>query len=349
MQYQTFNELSGISLLKKAIMSNNTLTTGFSSKWKRILIVISSVILSFFIYSFMTVQIPILKSEMLLNLNSKLGEGALWNHQTNTFWWVDIESGLFHIYDPASKKNTTWPVHQRIGTVVPDKGGNAIVALQDGIYRLQLNNGSLELLAQAPYDPVKFRFNDGKCDPMGRLWVGTMALDGSRETAALYRMNHDYNLVKVLDGITISNGIVWSADGRTMYYIDTPTQQIKEFAFDPSTGNIRFTRVAVQIQRELGSPDGMAIDEKGNLWVGHWGGNAVYCWDPRSGDLITKVDVEAKNVTACAFTGPELDQLIITTASIGMSEEERKQLPLSGSLFKALPGIKGSRIHFFGK
>jgi sugar lactone lactonase YvrE len=295
-----------------------------------------------------TVNIPVIQSEILIDLNSQLAEGALWNHQTQTLWWVDIENGIFHIFNPETGKNTSYRVKQRIGTVVPDQNGHAIVALQDGIYRLLLKDGSLELLARADYDPEKFRFNDGKCDPAGRFWVGTMALDGSKETAALYRMDHDYRLTKVLEGITTSNGIVWTADKKKMYYIDTPTQQVREFDYDLYSGNIRFMRVAVQIPTSLGSPDGMSIDENGNLWIAHWGGRGIYCWNPHSGELITKVEVDAKNVTSCAFGGPLLNQLFITTAMIGLSEEDKKAYSESGSLFVAMPEVKGTESWFFG-
>lgn len=292
---------------------------------------------------------PVIPSELLYDSQSSLGEGAFWNHQTQTFWWVDILGKQLHIYDPATENNTSYTMPQLIGTVVPDQDGNAIVALQDGIYRFYFQDESLELLAKADHDPNKFRFNDGKCDPAGRLWVGSISMDGSKETAALYRMDTDYTLKRVWEGITISNGIVWSADNTRMYYIDTPTQQVKEFNYDNETGDITFSRVAVEIQHELGSPDGMAIDENNNLWIGHWGGLAVYCWDPVSGDLITKVDVAAKNVTSCAFSGENLDQLIITTASVGMSDEEKNNLTDSGGLFLAIPGVKGVLSPFFGK
>lgn len=294
-------------------------------------------------------SVRIIESKLLLDVSARLGEGAFWNHQTNTFWWVDIEGKSFNIYDPATQENTSYPVPHRIGTVVPDQGGNAIVALQDGIYRLILKDGTLELLARPDYDTSRFRFNDGKCDPAGRLWVGTMPTDNTKETAALYRLNHDFTLTRVLEGISISNGIVWTADKKTMYYIDTPTQQVKEYKYNHRTGEIKFTRVAVQIQRELGSPDGMSIDQDGNLWVAHWGGRAVYCWNPRTGDLISKIEVAAKNVTSCAFVGPNLDEMFITSASIGMSDAEKEELPNAGGLFRANPGVKGVRSFFFGK
>lgn len=290
-----------------------------------------------------------ISSELLYDARAQLGEGALWNHNTQTFWWVDIEGKLFQIFDPATGENQSWNVGQRIGTVVPDQQGNAIVALQDGIYRLILADGTLQLLAKASHDPERFRFNDGKCDPAGRLWVGSMPMDGSQETAGLYRMDLDYTLTRVLDGVTISNGIVWTADHSTMYYIDTPTMEVREYSFDKETGDIEFRRVAVTVPREMGFPDGMSIDEEDKLWIGHWAGNGIYRWDPLTGELLAKVEVAAKNVTACDFGGQNMDQLFITTASVGMSEEEREQLPHAGGVFWANPGVKGAKSFFFGR
>jgi len=290
-----------------------------------------------------------IKSELLLNSRSQLGEGALWNHKTRTFWWVDIEGALFHIYNPATGENDTWDVGQRIGTVVPDQQGNAIVALQDGIYRLRLADGSLDLLAKAHHDPQKFRFNDGKCDPAGRLWVGSIPMDGSRETAGLYRMDHDCTLIRVLDGVSISNGIVWTADHSIMYHIDTPTMEVRAYAFDKKTGEIEFRRVAITVPPGMGFPDGMSIDKEDKIWIAHWAGSAVYRWDPLAGRLLAKVEVAAKNVTSCDFGGENMDQLFITTASVGMSEEERGYMPHAGGLFIAKPGTTGVKSFFFGK
>ena len=316
-------------------------------------IIHKSIILASVIYLVMSAaysqEYVMIQSKLLLDARSQLGEGALWNHKTQTFWWVDIEGKLFNIFDPTTGENRSWDVGQRIGTVVPDRQGNAIVALQDGIYRLRLEDDSLELLAKAHHDPARFRFNDGKCDPAGRLWVGSMPMDGSQETAALYRMDHDYTLTRVQDGVTISNGIVWTADHSTMYYIDTPTMEVREYDFDVQTGEIEFRRVAVTVPQGMGYPDGMTIDKEDKIWIGHWAGSAVYRWDPVTGDLMAKVEVAAKNVTSCDFGGENMDQLFITTAIVGMSDEERKQLPHAGGLFIAKPEVKGAKSFFFGR
>jgi sugar lactone lactonase YvrE len=150
-----------------------------------------------------------------------------------------------------------------------------------------------------------------------------------------------------LDSISISNGIVWTKDKKTMYYIDTPTLEIKAFDYDDVTGAISNPRVAVQVNDSLGYPDGMAIDENDKLWVGMWNGNAVICFDPITGEMVSKIEVPAHNVTSCAFGGKNLDTLYITTAREDMSDEEHAKYPLAGSLFKAVPGVKGVKSTFF--
>ena len=167
-------------------------------------------------------------------------------------------------------------------------------------------------------------------------------------TASLYRVDPDGKATKMLDSITISNGIVWTSDRKTMYYIDTPTRQIRAYDYDNASGNISNERVAVNVPDTLGFPDGMAIDEEDMLWVGMWNGDCVARFNPKTGQLVSKIEVPAHNVTACAFGGENLDTLYITTASLDMTEEERLRYPDAGSIFKAVPGVKGVRSPFFG-
>lgn len=154
---------------------------------------------------------------------------------------------------------------------------------------------------------------------------------------------------KMLDSVTISNGIVWTKDKKTMYYIDTPTKHIRAFDFDAKTSMISNERIAVVVDEALGFPDGMTIDADDKLWVGLWNGNAVVRFDPVSGSLMTKIEVPAHNVTSCSFGGENLETLFITTASLDMTEEEQKKYPLAGSLFQVNPGVKGVEGNYFRK
>lgn len=152
----------------------------------------------------------------------------------------------------------------------------------------------------------------------------------------------------MVDSVTISNGIVWTSDAKTMYYIDTPTSKIMAYDYDINTGTISNERVAVEVSLEDGYPDGMTIDSEDMLWVGLWNGNAIAHFNPKTGELISKIKVPAHNITACAFGGENLDILYITTARIDMTPEELDSLPLSGSVFKVVPGVKGVKASFFG-
>lgn len=182
----------------------------------------------------------------------------------------------------------------------------------------------------------------------GILLFISMHLEQTKPHASLYKVNPEGLATKMIDSVTISNGIVWTSDAKTMYYIDTPTSKIMGYDFDFNTGTISNERVAVEVSLEDGYPDGMTIDSENMLWVGLWNGNAVARYNPITGELISKIEVPAHNVTACAFGGENMDILYITTASVDMTPEEQKLWPLSGSVFKAVPGVKGVNASFFG-
>jgi sugar lactone lactonase YvrE len=288
-----------------------------------------------------------LQAEILFDAKARLGEGSFWHPEQNKLWWVNIEGKEFHIFDPATGEDRKYGVGARIGTVVPDTEGKAIVALQNGIHQLNLETEELKLIVNPLKEKENLRFNDGKCDPSGRFWVGSMDLDEEESIASLYKMDHDGSVKEMLKHVTISNGIVWTTDRKTMYYIDTPTLKVKAFDYDDSSGEITNNRTAVDIPEEVGNPDGMAIDTEGKLWVAHWGGFCVARWDPDSGELLQKIEVPAPQVTSCAFGGKDLDILYITTAREGMSDEKLKEFPHSGGIFSAKPGVKGLPFYFY--
>ena len=277
-----------------------------------------------------------------------LGEGAFWNHKTQEFYWIDIVNKKFHIYKPSNKINKSYEMPSEIGTVVPYTNQEAVVALADGIYTVNLESGKLKMFSDAENKMTENRFNDGKCDPLGNLWVGSMHLKQSEPKASLYKINPKGEATKMLGNITISNGIVWTSDNKKMYYIDTPTGNIRAFDYDITNGTITNERVAVKVPESLGYPDGMAIDEEDMIWVGLWNGNSVVRFNPNTGELLQQIKVPAHNVTACAFGGENLDEMYITTARVDMSEEELEKYPLAGSIFKVKPGVKGVKSAFFG-
>jgi sugar lactone lactonase YvrE len=285
--------------------------------------------------------------ELVIDSKSDLGEGAFWNYKTGELIWVDITGQILNFYNPVLRNNKEMFTGQMIGTVVPAESGQMIVALQNGIYMLDPETGSKKLMVDPEENIPDNRFNDGKCDPAGRFWAGTMSLTGKKRAGALYRLDPDSSVHKMEENVTTSNGIVWSSDKMKMYYIDTPTRKVMAYDYDNESGDIRNPQVAVEIPADMGAPDGMAIDEDGNLWIALWGGSAVGCWNPQSGDLIRTIEVPAKNVTSCAFGGDDLGTLYITTARQNTSDEDLKKFPHSGGVFKVRPGIKGTKSNFF--
>ena len=222
------------------------------------------------------------------------------------------------------------------------------MALENGIFHLDLETEKMNLICNPLEELDTIRFNDGKCDPAGRLWVGSMSLKFKKGAASLYRIEPNGSFRKVFGGVTVSNGINWSNNHKILYYIDTPLGNVRAWDYDNETGEISNERIVVSIPDGIGGPDGMTIDAEGKLWVAQWGGNMVGRWDPETGELIGKVEVPAPNVTSCAFGGPDLDVLYITTAG-GDNQKMREEYPLAGSVFKVSPGVKGVKADFYGE
>jgi len=286
-----------------------------------------------------------LEASLFLDTKAQLGEGCFWHPKENKLYWVDIEGHELHITDVVSKGDKHFNTGSRIGCVVPVESGGALVALQNGIHFMDTQTGELTFLNNPL--PQGIRFNDGKCDDSGRFWVGSMHLDMKEGAASLYRFDSDKNIHTMVTNVTCSNGIVWTADRKKMYYIDTPTGNIDAFDFDETTGSISNRSVAVKVPDGYGSPDGMCIDYEDKLWVALWGGNGVAKFDPFTGEMIFKINVPAPHTTCCTFGGKDLRTLFITTAWDGLNDEQRKQYPLSGGIFSIELEVKGVDTNFF--
>lgn len=286
-------------------------------------------------------------TEMKLEIDrvAIVGEGAIWNPFSKKFLWIDIEGKRLFEYDLATKENTEFELPSQPGTVVPVDEKNVILALVDGIYAYNLE--TRELIKKAD-NPESWRFNDGKCDAQGRLWVGTLDTDTYSEPVCnLYKVGSDFSVTKMKDSVIISNGITWSADNSKMYYIDSPTRKVTCFDFDLNAGSISNPKTCLDFKEYQGTPDGNTLDEDGNLWVAFWDGGCVLKCNPKTGEVIEKYDVPAHNVTSLAFGGDDLDTLFITTASNDMSDEEKEQFPDAGKVFSFKPGVKGLPANYF--
>ncbi|UYZ64072.1 SMP-30/gluconolactonase/LRE family protein [Hymenobacter weizhouensis] len=297
----------------------------------------------------MTQQLQAPAVRVALPAQAQLGEGALWNPLDQRLYWVDIEGQLLHIFDPATGQGRSLPTGARIGTVVPTgQAEEVLVALQTGLHRLNTTTGQLTLLVN-PLPDSSLRFNDGKCDPAGRLWVGTLDMQGHPRRAALYRYSPDGHLQTMLTQVSISNGLAWALDQRTMYYVDTPTRTVQAFDYDPATGAITGGRVVIRIPEGHGYPDGITLDAEGQLWIALWGGGRVVRYNPTTGQLLATIAVPAPHTSSCAFGGPGLQTLFITSARQDLSPEQLQEYPLSGNVFAVEPGVAGLPAALFGQ
>ena len=284
--------------------------------------------------------------QVTLGPKAILGEGPSWNARSNQLYWVDIKGHQLHVYDPLSQTTKTYDMGQFTAAVVPREKGGVVLALHHGFYAMDLDTGELTLIQQVETDP-KIRFNDGKCDPAGRFWAGTMSVDKQRGKGKLYCMDVDGSVRVMLEGVTISNGLGWSPDHQTMYYIDTPTREVVAFTYDVETGDIGNKRVVVQLGDEEGNPDGMTVDAEGMLWVAHWGGSNCTRWDPNTGKRVSTIRLPVPCVTSCVFGGRDLTTLYITTAQTPEDKQPLARHELEGRLFYLEQTVTGLPTYSF--
>ena len=275
---------------------------------------------------------------------AETGEGPIWDPVTSRLLWVDIEGHRVLVSDPESGNTEVHEVPAAPGTVVPSKDGEWIVALKDGIYSYREAHRTIRKVAVPDDLTDAVRFNDGKCDPRGRFWVGTVdTVRYADPIAALYRLEGSA-VTRVLGGVTISNGIAWAPDGTRMYYIDTPTRKVVAYDYNLETGELCKGVDAILIPEGWGDPDGCTIDSEGMLWVALWGGYAVSRWNPETGECLQRISLPVKHVTAMAFGGEGLDIMFITTAKASWAGLDE---PDAGKLFVCRPGVKGLNAHLF--
>jgi sugar lactone lactonase YvrE len=276
-----------------------------------------------------------MKTELLFATKATLGEGPIWAARTQTLYWIDIlEKRIYCGGDVLIQ------LDDLIGCIAPRKSGGLVLAQRFGFASLGLDSVKLTHLASLTDEPSNNRFNDGKCDPRGRFLAGTMDMGETDPHGSLYSFDGT-SIKKLLSNVTISNGMAWSPDHKTFYYIDTPTREVRAFDYDLETGAIENPRSAVSIPESFGWPDGMTSDTQGNLWIAMWGGAQVTKWNPETGQLLEQVPVAAKNVSSCVFGGKDLNELYITSARKGLDKATLKQYPLTGGLFRLQTNVEG--------
>ncbi len=278
--------------------------------------------------------------ELISNHVSEWGEGPIWHG--DRLLYVDIETHKIIALTPSSGEEKVWDVGQRVGTVVPRASGGLVWAGDDGFYFLNEETGVSTPIADPEPGMPDNRFNDGKCDPAGRFWAGTICL-AKRPEGSLYCLHTDLRVEKKFGPVTNSNGIIWSGDASTMFYIDTPSKKVRAFDFDKDTSAISNERVVWDTSADPSSPDGMTIDSEDRLWIAFCHGAKVVCYDPRSQTVEAQINFPCVETTACAFGGPELKDLYITTGKKPGFVE-----PLAGRLFVCHTGAQGVPSHAFG-
>jgi sugar lactone lactonase YvrE len=280
-----------------------------------------------------------LQAELVLDAHAELGEGPAWDPEAGWLTWVDIKRSRVRFFDPERAADWAVEVGQHVGAATRRARGGWLLAVRDGFATLDAD-GTVSLVAPVEAERGGNRMNDGKCDPRGRFWAGTMADDETPGAGSLYRLDPDGTVTTMLTGVPISNGLAWSADERTMYYVDSPTGGVDAFDFDPDAGTIANRRRAATVPAGAGAPDGMTIDHDGCLWVAMWGGSAVHRYTP-DGSLDTVVSLPTSQVTCCAFGGGGGDELFITTGRLGLSDQQLGAQPQAGGLFRCRPGTSG--------
>ncbi len=289
-------------------------------------------------------DVPHWAAELVLDSGAELGEGPHWDVATGELVWVDIKAGAVHRFDPAAGTDRSFAAGQPVGAAVPREAGGFALALRDSFATVDENGGELHRLAAVEADRPETRMNDGACDSAGRFWAGTASVTEDEPAGSLYRLTPDGELATMLTGVTISNGIGWSPDDTLMYYVDTPSQLLEAFDFDAVSGTISGRRPVATIDPRDGHPDGLTVDADGCIWLALWDGSAVRKYTP-AGQLDGIVDVPASRPTSCAFGGPELDVLYITSARKEPGRFGRRN---GGGVFAARTGSRGFPSHPFG-
>ena len=281
-------------------------------------------------------------AEPVGDVTALLGEGPYWVAEDDCLLWVDIPRGQLHrTYFPSGE--TTTLTLENASAAFPAVGGG-ILTVGGRKLRLHLpaergEEWVTRVIAEVPARE-RLRFNDAGIDPAGRVWVGSMHLDESSPVAELYRLDAGSVLTRVLDGVTISNGMAWAPDGTRMYYADSPLRRLDVFDYQPATGEASSRRPFVDLSSFKGVPDGLTIDADGCLWVAFFGGGILARITPDA-EIDAVLDLPVSQPTSCAFGGPGMTDLYVTTASIGLSEQELAAQPLAGRLLRLHPGPVG--------
>lgn len=282
---------------------------------------------------------------MVVAAGAIVGEGPVWDDQSQTLIWVDIMNGRVHRYDPATGEDIFLDAGQHVGAAIPRDKGGLVLATPSG-FSLLSEDGTVEHKTSVEESISNNRMNDAKCDSNGRIWAGTMDYDGTSPSAALYRLNTDWVATKMVTAVTISNGTDWNLDNSIMYYIDSITKRVDQFDYDSQSGLVFNRRPFLEFSDADGIPDGMTVDAEGYLWVAFFGGSRVGRYSP-GGTHDFDIPLPTPQVTSLAFGGPNYSDLYITTAANGLLDNNKAMNQGAGALFVCSPGQVGRKPNKF--
>lgn len=269
-----------------------------------------------------------------------LGESPVWVEREAALYWVDIKAPLIWRLDWASGGVTHWTPPFRIGALAPRANGGFVAGTERGFALIDLQTAQYEVIGNPEPELPGNRFNDGKLDPRGRFWTGTMDDREQKSSGALYRLTPDLRWTRIAEGYRVTNGPAFSPDGRLMYHSDSAIRTIYVFHLDEQ-GDVKGRLVFASFGEADGYPDGMTTDAAGFLWVAFWDGWCLRRFSPE-GECVEKIDMPVQRPTSCTFAGPDLDHLLITSARIGIHDRALDDQPLAGALFMARPAIGGT-------
>ncbi len=276
----------------------------------------------------------------VVDARAELGEGALWDQRQRALYWVNILAGEIHRYDPLSGVDQVLKVPGAIGSLALRETGGIVAAIDRSFALVDPATGRIDPIAEVEPDRPDNRMNDGKPDRQGRFWAGSMHNPHNRRAGALYRLDADRTVTRMVEGVTVSNALAWSPDGRTMYYGDSMARTVWAWRFDPDSGTIADRRVFLDPQAIGGNPDGATVDAEGFYWLTVPGTWRLNRYDPE-GRLDRSIRLPVSNPTCCAFGGESLDTLYVTSATFMAKPEHLADQPLAGALLALEPGVRG--------
>ncbi len=284
----------------------------------------------------------ILTAEVAVPAHCELAEGPVWDANSQQLLWVDILAGRVHRFDPVADTRSSFGVGCQIGAAGLTTAGRLVLALENGFALCDADGANLERLHSPVIDQALVRFNDGKPDPWGGFWAGTMQRDeGGDGLGSLYRLSPDGAVSELVPGVSLSNGLDWTDDLTQFYYVDSPTGAIDLFDTDQATGALSNRRRFVDVTPDgSGVPDGLTIDAAGGIWIAVWGTGELRRYEP-DGKLDTVVRLPVSQVSSAAFGGADLRTLYITTARENFTPAQLAAEPHAGDIFQCAPGVSG--------